>query len=589
MYLPDKTSCLETLPDPELVILCKGGSDDALAALLARHSTPLFNYCCSLVRTREDAEDVCQETMTRAIVRVDSLESGSSFRSWLLSIAKNLSIDSYRAHRHTAPLLEEEVQPVESQESTPQDAVEKGEDHQSVVTALGRLHDRHRRVLVLREIERLSYAEIAARLEVSESAVETLLFRARRRLREEYHRSEKPSAAIAAATGLRGICLRVASPLLGSPPVAAKLTLTAALMVGTAAAVPSALPKLAQYTFHAPQPLFTHSRLLGDLVGIDQPHQFVAGKMRGSTRINGDVKTGLSLQSISSRVHTAPASTISHPGYKGLTRAGAEVHGVVLPVVNRWHFGPSRNARSTRRSTGVTVAAALPTVVAVVPVAGLGKLHWSEGQPRTVQHSSTTRHAIIDRASARRSNAVRLPLRLAPKAATSTRPPTRSLAQAIRRSTVAASERHALSGPKTGASRKPMHLFRSAITSVPAPKEKTKTVRARPTNSGGRSMTAKPVSAGHTVHASLQARPTTSPQSPTVVSTATPVATQILAAQVTPVPGTNSRSGSSPGRNSVVPGPTSAPASPSASGPISADPSVGTGFPGASIRQKPSP
>jgi RNA polymerase sigma factor (sigma-70 family) len=68
-----------------------------------------------------------------------------------------------------------------------------GEEHQTVAQALSRLAQRHKEVLLLREVEGLSYGDIGQRLNVSHSAVETLLFRARRRLREEYRQAQRSS------------------------------------------------------------------------------------------------------------------------------------------------------------------------------------------------------------------------------------------------------------------------------------------------------------------------------------------------------------------------------------------------------------
>jgi hypothetical protein len=111
-----------------------------------------------------------------------------------------------------------------------------------VAMALSRLRARHRRVLVLREVEGLSYADIAAELEVSESAVETLLFRARRRLREEFSKREKPMAVGTALGSLRAILPRLVAPLTSNAPLTAKLVFTAAVVAGTAAVSPTGLP-----------------------------------------------------------------------------------------------------------------------------------------------------------------------------------------------------------------------------------------------------------------------------------------------------------------------------------------------------------
>lgn len=179
---------VHNLSDSELIRRFKLGSDEALETLLGRHSDALYGYCSMLLRNREDAEDVCQESMTRAITRVDTLESEGSFRSWLFSIARNLSMDSFRRRRHIVPMPDDENMPAPLHGDSPQLGLETREEYQTVAQAMEKLAASHRRVLMLREVEGLSYADIAQQLDTSKSAVETLLFRARRRLKDEYSR-----------------------------------------------------------------------------------------------------------------------------------------------------------------------------------------------------------------------------------------------------------------------------------------------------------------------------------------------------------------------------------------------------------------
>ena len=75
----------------------EGADSEALHALLQRHQEALYRFCCHLTGNANDAEDICQETLARAITRVDSLQAGAAFRGWLFTIARNC--DS-RAARH---------------------------------------------------------------------------------------------------------------------------------------------------------------------------------------------------------------------------------------------------------------------------------------------------------------------------------------------------------------------------------------------------------------------------------------------------------------------------------------------------------
>lgn len=238
-------SHLEGSPDGDLIRMVKAGSDVALGVLLRRHRDALYRFCLHLTNNREDAEDVCQESMARAITRVDSLQAGSAFRSWLFSIARNLSIDSHRSRKRTCALPDEELVPLPLplHQESPYDRVEAREEYQTVAEALSKLKKNHQTVLLLREVEGMSYAEIGQRLDLSQAAVETLLFRARKRLREEYTKTGAPVPAVALLGALRGLLSRLAAPF-GGLPLAAKLAGSALLIGGAAIATPRVIPAL---------------------------------------------------------------------------------------------------------------------------------------------------------------------------------------------------------------------------------------------------------------------------------------------------------------------------------------------------------
>lgn len=213
--------------DVDLLCLAKGGDSAALDVLMARHVEALLRYCRTLTPNSHDAEDLCQEAMTRAIDRLHSLESGEAFRTWLFRVARNLAVDWSRRGQRLQPMPDGDGASFPSPESGPHERVETSEEHEMVAQALQTLKQRHRDVLLLREVEGLSYADIARRLNVSQSAVETLLFRARRRLREQYGKAVfVPSTFL---VPIRAALLRGAAPLVGGPPAAAKIAVIAAV------------------------------------------------------------------------------------------------------------------------------------------------------------------------------------------------------------------------------------------------------------------------------------------------------------------------------------------------------------------------
>jgi RNA polymerase sigma factor (sigma-70 family) len=159
-------------------------SGDALTGLYERHGKRIFRYCVHLLRSREDAEDAMQTTFMyafRALERgvVPELEA-----PWLVAIARNVCLS--RTHARRRHLVEVPQDPTTLAEhlvaAAPVDELDGLDD------ALAGLTPQQRQAIVLREWHGLSYREIAQRLELSQSAVETLLFRARRALARQLRR-----------------------------------------------------------------------------------------------------------------------------------------------------------------------------------------------------------------------------------------------------------------------------------------------------------------------------------------------------------------------------------------------------------------
>jgi len=154
--------------------------EQAFERLYRSHVQDVYRYALMILRNRDDAEDVAQTTFLKAYRAYQRGERPRHPRQWLITIAHNTCgtriRDARRRPREVA--LEEQLI-----EPTP---VGGGEvDVQELVRAVGALSFNQRAALVMRELEGRTYAEIAEVLEVSTSAVETLLFRARRALREQ--------------------------------------------------------------------------------------------------------------------------------------------------------------------------------------------------------------------------------------------------------------------------------------------------------------------------------------------------------------------------------------------------------------------
>lgn len=156
------------------------GLDRSFERLYRRHSAHVYRYAYGMLRNAADAEDVTQTTFMNAFRALERGEDPRSPLNWLISIAHNVCLQRFRTNSRRP-------QEVELDYDVADALVEEhdGPEGEDVKRALGHLAFNQRAAIVLREIEGRSYAEIAEVLGVSMSAVETLIFRARRALREQ--------------------------------------------------------------------------------------------------------------------------------------------------------------------------------------------------------------------------------------------------------------------------------------------------------------------------------------------------------------------------------------------------------------------
>src|SRR6266568_3950232 len=155
-------------------------SDRAFERLYQRHVGDVYRYALAVMRNPTDAEDVTQTTFLNAYrAYVEKGNRPEKPQNWLIAIAHNVCRQRFRqsARRPAEVSFEDDIADTVADDDAP-----TGDD---IRRALSYLAFNQRAALVMRELEGRSYAEIAEILEVSTSAVETLIFRARRALREQ--------------------------------------------------------------------------------------------------------------------------------------------------------------------------------------------------------------------------------------------------------------------------------------------------------------------------------------------------------------------------------------------------------------------
>lgn len=172
--------------DEEAALMRKVASGDrvAFSVLVQAHQGALGAYAQRMMSDRDGANDIVQETFLRLWTRAASYKSESSrVTTWLHNIAHNLCIDGFRKNARIAPInVDDDAQTTERGPAELRDAQARSHD---VRAALAALPERQRSALLMCHYQGLSNRDAAQILEVSVDALESLLARARRRLKQE--------------------------------------------------------------------------------------------------------------------------------------------------------------------------------------------------------------------------------------------------------------------------------------------------------------------------------------------------------------------------------------------------------------------
>jgi RNA polymerase sigma-70 factor (ECF subfamily) len=179
-----------TLPTPSIESL-RSGDPQALSALFEIHADRVYRLAFGLLRERQAAEDVVQETFLSAMTHLHQFEGRSSLGTWLYRVAYNASLTRLR-EKPTDTLPPDEPEAGEPPlpraliewDLTPEEMLMDGEAHRHLDAAIARLPEALRAAFLVRDVEGLSTLEAAETLGISEGAVKVRLHRARLMLRE---------------------------------------------------------------------------------------------------------------------------------------------------------------------------------------------------------------------------------------------------------------------------------------------------------------------------------------------------------------------------------------------------------------------
>ena len=180
--------------DAELVAAVRAGDDSAFEELYRRYQPRIARFVCGMLHDAARCEDVAQEAFLSALRRMRATDAEINFKPWIYQIARNAAIDSYRRNSHAVEVSMDADDGLRASDRTrlvgldgsPDAALVTKERMDHLQGAFDELSDVHTRVLVMRELEGMSYREIGQKLDLTRPAVESALFRARRRLESEY-------------------------------------------------------------------------------------------------------------------------------------------------------------------------------------------------------------------------------------------------------------------------------------------------------------------------------------------------------------------------------------------------------------------
>jgi RNA polymerase sigma-70 factor, ECF subfamily len=183
--------------DHELVSRAQQGSEKAYRELLGRYQRPVFSIIYRMIRDREQAEDLAQETFVRVFNHIDRYDPRYKFSSWIFKIATNLTIDWIRRkelntvsidgsrNAVTPDQIEATSITIASPDENPEELLEAKELGEEIEEAIGKLRPEYRAAILLRHVEGREYQEIAEILALPLGTVKTYIHRGRNELREQ--------------------------------------------------------------------------------------------------------------------------------------------------------------------------------------------------------------------------------------------------------------------------------------------------------------------------------------------------------------------------------------------------------------------
>lgn len=177
----------------DMINYIKSGDIEAFEEMLTMYQKLIYNICYRMFNNKEDAEDLTQDVFVKVYNKINSFNEKTSFKSWICTIATNTCIDELRKRKNkTTVSIDKNIETddgelkidVVSNEKTPEEAVVKNEEAHMLENALLELNIEDREIIVLRDIQGLSYDEISEIKNIKLGTVKSKLARARLKLQK---------------------------------------------------------------------------------------------------------------------------------------------------------------------------------------------------------------------------------------------------------------------------------------------------------------------------------------------------------------------------------------------------------------------
>jgi len=187
---------LATASDQDVVLEARAGRQAAYRELVRRYERPIFSLIYRMVRNREQAEDLSQETFVKALNAIESYRPEFKFSSWIFKIANNVSIDHLRRreldtlsldgspHALTPEAVQASALQLGDRQESALEELEARELGGEIEAAIAALRPEYRSCILLRHVEGRPYEEIATMLDLPLGTVKTYIHRARGELRQ---------------------------------------------------------------------------------------------------------------------------------------------------------------------------------------------------------------------------------------------------------------------------------------------------------------------------------------------------------------------------------------------------------------------